>query len=111
MTKDQEPVAYYCADCSTLAFNPAKGYSWEPLYTHPAPIVSSEPTAWVKKTDTSDFWWLHDPIDEENYYPLYLHPARTLSDEEILEIYGEKADSVTNKYVIEFARAVLEKAK
>ena len=36
--------------------------------------------------------------------------ARHLSDEEILDIYGEKCDSTVKKYVLEFARAVLKEA-
>ena len=124
---DQEPVAWLYVD--QFGFNTLKLSQVVPhedgafpVYRHPAPVVSSEPTAWVKKTDTSDFWWLRGPIDDENYYRLYTTPqARTLSDEEILAIANEipnlvweenslSEEGALRERVIEFARAVLKEA-
>jgi len=42
--------------------------------------------------------------------PLYTHPAKTLTDEEIQEIWKEFDDKDADNWFIEIARAILRKA-
>ena len=45
--------------------------------------------------------------------PVYTHPAKTLTDEEIMKIWGEEDNELyyPKKAFIEFARAILRKAQ
>jgi len=74
--------------------------------------MNNEPVAWlVQYKDRHEFMWskpehLFEALACE---PLYTHPAKTLTDEEIIEIWsGMETD--TGEQNIEFARAILRKA-
>ena len=143
---DQEPVAWCFRKALVQKIQwrkPTGGDDvlrhWEPLYTHPAPVVSSEPVFQV------GFGWLkHDHV--ENGTLLYTAPpspeectnsdrwnckycgktsacsaladqrnhkeppSRHLSDEEIIDLW-DTTDGDDRNAAIEFARAILEKAK
>jgi hypothetical protein len=48
----------------------------------------------------------------QDYIPLYTHPAKTLTDEEIIEVWGNQIITETEKdAAIPFARAILRKAQ
>jgi len=70
--------------------------------------MNSEPVAWINRADGNSFVdWDKDPYSQE-HIPLYTHPAKTLTDEEIEEVfysleYGHSAN--------DFARAILLKAQ
>ena len=89
--------------------------------------TDQEPVAWGVIKRGERVWYINDSKSvcegyashyahhdangsDQSVIPLYTHPARTLSDEEILDIYGEKCDSTVKKYVLAFARAVLKEA-
>ena len=43
--------------------------------------------------------------------PLYTHPAKTLTDEEILNLFEPKYDvEIDDEMLVDFARAILKKA-
>jgi len=75
--------------------------------------MNNEPVAWlVQYKDRHEFMWskpehLFEALACE---PLYTHPAKTLTDEEIIEIWsGMETD--TGEQNIIFARAILKKAQ
>ena len=75
--------------------------------------MNNEPVAWlVQYKDRHEFMWskpehLFEALACE---PLYTHPAKTLTDEEIIEIWsGMETD--TGEQNIIFARAILRKAQ
>ena len=75
--------------------------------------MNNEPVAWlVQYKDRHEFMWskpehLFEALACE---PLYTHPAKTLTDEEIIEIWsGMETD--TGEQNIAFARAILRKAQ
>ena len=70
--------------------------------------MNNEPVAWTDGKgnyfDKNSFF----PVDD--LIPLYTHPAKTLTDEEIIEIWsGMETD--TGEQNIAFARAILKKAQ
>jgi hypothetical protein len=50
---------------------------------------------------------------EGTWIPLYTHPAKTLTDEEIIEVWDKMCSIVldNDKNITEFARAILRKAQ
>jgi len=70
--------------------------------------MNNEPVAWTDGKgnyfDKNSFF----PVDD--LIPLYTHPAKTLTDEEILEIWKEFDDKDADNWFIEIARAILRKA-
>jgi hypothetical protein len=50
---------------------------------------------------------------EGTWIPLYTHPAKTLTDEEIIEVWDKVCSIVldNDKNITEFARAILRKAQ
>jgi hypothetical protein len=74
--------------------------------------MNNEPVAWTDGKgnyfDKTSFF----PVDDLT--PLYTHPAKTLTDEEITQVFDEcypnnaDGDVVT---LIDFARAILRKAQ
>jgi len=69
--------------------------------------MNNEPVAWI------DWECSHVVFDKpssmEHFEPLYTHPAKTLTDEEIIEIWsGMETD--TGEQNIDFARAILKRA-
>ena len=83
--------------------------------------MNNEPVAWIidaNMTDCDDnFIWNTGGYPDwqvEDWIPLYTHPAKTLTDEEINQVFDEcypnnaDSDVVT---LIDFARAILRKAQ
>ena len=70
--------------------------------------MNNEPVAWTDGKgnyfDKNSFF----PVDD--LIPLYTHPAKTLTDDEIIEIWCVM-ETYTGKQNIEFARAILRKAQ
>ena len=74
--------------------------------------MNNEPVAWMQTWENQDGKKYHT-IEwtriGNNDIPLYTHPAKTLTDEEINEIFGKTwLDFQDYK---EFARAILRKAQ
>ena len=73
---------------------------------------ANEPVAWMqvhhedgKPTKFSKVQTWEDDI------PLYTHPAKTLTDEEILQLWMQKNTLGGAQNIVEFARAILRKAQ
>jgi len=77
--------------------------------------MNNEPVAYGKYLEEHDYWVTASgiiPNPKEGYVPLYTHPAKTLTDEEILDIwYAMKDDSNNWTRYVDFARAILRKAQ
>jgi hypothetical protein len=73
--------------------------------------MNNEPLAWMREDGVIAFHKQKE-IDSQGYkwQPLYIHPAKTLTDEEILEIWSGM-ETETGGQNIEFARAILRKAQ
>ena len=70
--------------------------------------MNNEPVAWRKVVGNVTKHYQYNEMGEGT--PLYLHPAKTLTDEEIIEIWsGMETD--TGEQNIIFARAILRKAQ
>jgi hypothetical protein len=66
--------------------------------------MNNEPVAWMRtnKQWRKEISW----VEKEGFdIPLYTHPAKTLTDEEITNLFRASFDH------IEFARAILKKAQ
>ena len=75
--------------------------------------MNNEPVAYINVEERKLEWakpmtWHTPTIAQMDKVPLYTHPAKTLTDEEIRLIH-EQTDGNLN--LIEFARAILRKAK
>jgi hypothetical protein len=80
---------------------------------------NNEPVAWIKQNPETLEAELH--FDKPAKYwatvisnpdiPLYTHPAKTLTDEEIQQIWLEFDARNTNDWFIAIARAILRKAQ
>jgi len=66
--------------------------------------MNNEPVAWIKVVGNVTKHYQYNEMGEGT--PLYLHPAKTLTDEEILDVY----DNCKSNNCIEFANALLKKA-
>jgi len=69
--------------------------------------MNNEPVAWMHKNPDypiSKNW------SQEYSIPLYTHPAKTLTDEEIEDVYYKDFNWADEDYV-KFARAILRKAQ
>jgi hypothetical protein len=69
--------------------------------------MNNEPVAWMSASGSfnkKETWIFH--------IPLYTHPAKTLTDEEIIEVWGDQIITETEKdAAIPFARAILKKTQ
>jgi hypothetical protein len=63
--------------------------------------MNDEPVAWM-----DDCGNVFEMKNQFFHIPLYTHPAKTLTDEEIWEIFQE-----TQHHAMDFARAILKKAQ
>ena len=93
--------------------------------------MNNEPVAWINREEGSGsiLDWEKDPYSETNI-PLYTHPAKTIStpqlqtftgenpfpaktltDEEILEIWNQHSKYGAVISVYDFAKAILRKAQ
>lgn len=82
-----------------------------------------EPVAWMYETELQDgttvkrvtgvwelkYKYIVDACDRGNPIPLYTHPAKTLTDEEIKQVWQENLVVMGND--LDFARAILRKAQ
>ena len=72
--------------------------------------MNNEPVAWFEQDPDMKSVWYQADQDSPNAIPLYTHPAKTLTDEEIIDIWsGMETD--TGEQNIIFARAILRKAQ
>jgi hypothetical protein len=70
--------------------------------------MNNEPVAYIDRQDLERLphhdCWVNGQ-EHKNSVPLYTHPAKTLTDEEITNLFRASSDH------IEFARAILRKAQ
>jgi hypothetical protein len=75
----------------------------------------NEPVAWMEYIQGEEWEiWFVEPTDlpkGHTYKPLYTNPVKELTDEEIKELSEEYLDMDWQTGVIEFARAILRKAR
>jgi len=88
-------------------------------------VFSNEPVAYGKYLEEHDYWVTASgiiPNPKEGYVPLYTHPAKTLTDEEIEEVFrtveqdfalteSKKSDGGWRNFPVELGRAILRKAQ
>ncbi len=73
--------------------------------------MNNEPVAWML-FDNNGRVISQSKTQQEGYIPLYTHPAKTLTDEEIGEVYETLYEmKLLDKYPLNFARAILRKAQ
>ena len=77
--------------------------------------MKNEPVAWMREDGVIAFHKQKE-VDSQGFkwFPLYTHPAKTLTDEEISQVYKEVSESFGEKRLYEiheFARAILRKAQ
>ena len=76
-------------------------------------MTSAEPVAY--KAWHKDLGWTYhdwkDGFTAEGVVPLYTHPAKTLTDEEILQLWMQKNTLGGAQNIVDFARAILRKAQ
>jgi len=71
--------------------------------------MNNEPVAWMFEKDGAYMCIKHDSrVNYDGGIPLYTHPAKTLTDEEIQDLWAEMDWS--GQPELEFARAILRKA-
>jgi hypothetical protein len=68
--------------------------------------MNNKPIAWINEYDGLESF---NPDNRQEWIPLYTHPAKTLTDEEINEIFSKTWLDL--KDYKEFARAILRKAQ
>jgi hypothetical protein len=81
----------------------------QPGYEDAVPILremNNEPVAWM--SNGKEFYVQKNYCPD--FIPLYTHPAKTLTDEEIKEVWMKRPAN-TAEDVIAFARAILRKAQ
>jgi len=77
-------------------------------------VFSNEPVAYGKYLEEHDYWVTASgiiPNPKEGYVPLYTHPAKTLTDEEILELWDWDSGEILATDLLDFADAILRKAQ
>jgi hypothetical protein len=78
--------------------------------------MNNEPVAWTSQ-DVLDADHIIKAVvrreqDEQHTIPLYTHPAKTLTDEEIIEVWNVLEDTNSAEHDAKvFARAILRKAQ
>ena len=80
--------------------------------------MNNEPVAWMWSEDGCNLGVVLDQdkqIGKQEFrdysIPLYTHPAKTLTDEEILEIWNQHSKYGAVISVYDFAKAILRKAQ
>ena len=75
--------------------------------------MNNEPVAWAREDGVIAFFEKPE-IDKQGFkwYPLYTHPAKTLTDEEIAEVFDNtfKVRDFDDAF-LKFARAILRKVQ
>jgi len=74
--------------------------------------MNNEPVAWIAVGDnTSVFFDLDCALSiDDNPTPLYTHPAKTLTDEEIKQVWSGIKWNGNDPIELTFAKAILKKA-
>jgi hypothetical protein len=67
--------------------------------------MNNEPVAWMSSVNGETVYVGYEPADGWLAIPLYTHPAKTITDEEITDLFRASSDH------IEFARAILRKTQ
>jgi hypothetical protein len=70
--------------------------------------LTNEPVAWTD--GKGNYFDKNSFFPADDLIPLYTHPAKTLTDEEIKEVWMNRPAN-TAEGVIDFARAILRKAQ
>lgn len=74
--------------------------------------MNNEPVAWmeIEEGGITEYKVWREPVSSKSI-PLFTHPAKTLTDEEILDIWYAMEDG-SNEWTryVTFARAILKKA-
>jgi len=77
--------------------------------------MNNEPVAWIAYDEFGDFMLEATPEGDYPWQPLYTYPAKTLTDEEIMELWYplDLHDEawVEDAVLLKFARAILRKAQ
>jgi len=73
-------------------------------------MIVNEPVAWMNKINNEWVTTTKDGDDDE-WIPLYTHPAKTLTDREIMQEWTWKYSDCFEDFLLQFARAILRKAK
>ena len=75
--------------------------------------MNNEPVAWMSSVGGEFVYVGYEPAEGYLAIPLYTHPAKTLTDEEIIEVWDKMCSIVldNDKNITEFARAILRKAQ
>jgi len=84
--------------------------------------ADNEPVAWFEQDKNMKSIWYQCDKGSPNAIPLYTHPAKTLTDEEIEEVYrtveqdfylteSKKPDGGWRNFPVELGRAILRKAQ
>jgi len=90
---------------------PEPSYEIDPdkLETIEIDLPSPKPIAWIDKNTGKPK--MVGFIQTDYDIPLYTHPAKTLTDEEILQLWKEFDDNDADNWFIEIARAILRRAQ
>ena len=74
--------------------------------------LTDEPVAWAREDGVIAFFE-KPKVDKQGFkwFPLYTHPAKTLTDEEITDVYVECMLPYGEFDEHEFARTILKKAR
>ena len=82
-------------------------------YEKSSGVYDDEPVAWMHHCLKSGIGYLSytkpPPLDDYKPIPLYTHPAKTLTDEEIKQVWQSNLVAMGND--LDFARAILRKAQ
>jgi len=79
--------------------------------------MNNEPVAWFEQDPDMKSVWYQADKDAPNAIPLYTHPAKTLTDEEINQLWAESHEdgiAIQQGFTTQqhyFARAILRKAQ
>ena len=72
---------------------------------------ANEPVAWMSSVNGETVYVGYEPADGWLAIPLYTHPAKTLTDEEILELWDWDSGEILATDLLDFADAILRKAQ
>jgi hypothetical protein len=69
--------------------------------------MNNEPVAWMKEVEGGT---MYTNYEYSGSIPLYTHPAKTLTDEEIIEVWNtfERTDNIP---IVDFAKALRKAQK
>ena len=79
------------------------------------PALKGEPVAWMSSVNGETVYVGYEPADGWLAIPLYTHPAKTLTDEEIWDVWADftncDGEFTEPEAELLFARAILRKAQ